>query len=56
MRRDAGHVVCRCRLALPAQKWDVYLGTFFSQVNGGLANGYLTRNNLATTTGVRFRF
>jgi predicted porin len=37
-------------------KWDVYLGTFFSQVNGGLANGYLARNNLATSTGVRFRF
>ncbi len=37
-------------------KWDVYLGTFFSQVNGGLANGFLARNNLATTTGVRFRF
>ncbi len=37
-------------------KWDVYLGTFFSQVNGGLANGYLARNNLATTSGVRFRF
>jgi predicted porin len=37
-------------------KWDVYLGTFFSQVNGGLANGYLARNNLATTGGVRFRF
>lgn len=37
-------------------KWDWYIGTFFSQVNGGLANGYLSRNNLATTSGVRFRF
>ncbi len=37
-------------------KWDVYLGAFLSQVNGGLANGYLARNNLATTAGVRFRF
>ncbi len=37
-------------------KWDAYLGTFFSQVNGGLAAGYLARNNLATTAGVRFRF
>ena len=37
-------------------KWDAYIGTFFSQVNGGLANGYLARNNLATTAGVRFRF
>jgi hypothetical protein len=25
-------------------------------VNGGLDNGYLSRNNLATTAGVRFRF
>jgi predicted porin len=37
-------------------KWDAYIGTMFSQVNGGLSNGYLSRNNLATTTGVRFRF
>jgi predicted porin len=37
-------------------KWDVYLGTMFSQVNGGLANGYLSRNNLSTDAGIRFRF
>jgi predicted porin len=37
-------------------KWDWYIGTFFSQFNGGLINGYLSRNDLATTTGVRFRF
>jgi porin-like protein len=37
-------------------KWDAYIGTFFSQLNGGLDNGYLSRNNLATTAGVRFRF
>jgi len=37
-------------------KWDTYIGTFFSQMNGGLDNGYLARNNLATTAGVRFRF
>jgi predicted porin len=39
-----------------APKWDTYIGTFFSQFNGGLANGYLVRNNIATTAGVRFRF
>jgi predicted porin len=39
-----------------APKWDTYIGTFFSQYNGGLANGYLARNNLATTAGIRFRF
>ena len=39
-----------------APKWDTYIGTFFSQFNGGLNSGYLSRNNLATTAGVRFRF
>jgi predicted porin len=39
-----------------APKWDTYIGTFFSQMNGGLSNGFLSRNNLATTAGVRFRF
>jgi len=28
----------------------------FSQVNAGLSNGYLARNNLDPTAGVRFRF
>jgi predicted porin len=37
-------------------KWDVYIGTMFSQYNGGLDNGYLVRNNLSTDAGVRFRF
>jgi predicted porin len=37
-------------------KWDTYIGTMFSQVNGGLSSGYLARNNLATTAGVRLRF
>jgi predicted porin len=39
-----------------APKWDTYIGTFYSSFNGGLANGYLAHNNLATTGGVRFRF
>jgi predicted porin len=37
-------------------KWDTYIGTMFSQVNGGLSSGYLNHNNLATTAGVRLRF
>jgi predicted porin len=37
-------------------KWDAYFGIMFSQVNAGLANGYLVRNNLDPTAGVRFRF
>ncbi len=39
-----------------APKWDTYIGTFFSQMNGGLRSGFLATNNLATTAGVRFRF
>ena len=39
-----------------APKWDTYLGTMFSQFNGGLDSAFLARNNLATTAGVRFRF
>jgi hypothetical protein len=39
-----------------APKWDTYIGTFYSEMNGGLDNGFLSRNNLATTAGIRFRF
>ena len=39
-----------------APKWDLYTGFMYSQVNGGLANGYLQRNNIDPTVGVRFRF
>jgi len=39
-----------------APKWDLYLGTMSTQVNGGLAHGHLERNNIATTAGLRFRF
>jgi predicted porin len=39
-----------------APKWDAYFGVMFSQETGGLANGFLTRNNIDPTVGVRFRF
>jgi predicted porin len=39
-----------------APKWDLYLGLMFSQVNGGLASGFLARNNIDPTAGLRFRF
>jgi predicted porin len=39
-----------------AKKFDVYAGVMYSQVNGGLANGYLYRSNLSPTAGLRFRF
>jgi predicted porin len=39
-----------------AKKFDAYAGIMFSQVNGGLANGYLNRNSIDPTVGLRFRF
>jgi len=50
---DAASVVLDWRF-LP--KWDWYIGTMYSVAGGGIANGDITRNNLATTSGVRFRF
>jgi predicted porin len=37
-------------------KWDLYFGAMFNQVNGGLAFGFLQRNNIDPTVGLRFRF
>jgi hypothetical protein len=39
-----------------AKKFDAYAGLMFSQVNGGLANGFLHRNSIDPTVGGRFRF
>jgi predicted porin len=39
-----------------APKWDAYLGFMFSQVSDGLASGFLQRNNVDPTVGLRFRF
>jgi len=39
-----------------AKKFDAYAGLMFSQVNAGLANGYLNRNTVDPTAGLRFRF
>jgi predicted porin len=39
-----------------AKKFDAYAGFMFSQVNGGLANGFLHRNMIDPTVGLRFRF
>jgi predicted porin len=38
------------------KKFDAYAGLMFSQVAGGLANGFLNRSTIAPTAGVRFRF
>jgi predicted porin len=39
-----------------APKWDLYFGVMFTQVNGGLAYGFLQSSNIAPTAGLRFRF
>jgi predicted porin len=39
-----------------ANKFDAYAGIMFSQVNGGLANGFLNRSTIDPTVGLRFRF
>jgi len=39
-----------------AKKFDAYAGFMFSQNNGGLANGFLNRNTIDPTVGLRFRF
>ena len=38
------------------KKFDVYAGVMYSEVEGGLANGYLHNTNWAPTAGLRFRF
>jgi predicted porin len=38
------------------KRFDVYLGTMWSGVTDGLANGYLNTNTIATTAGLRFKF
>ncbi|WGD50257.1 porin [Bradyrhizobium sp. CB1650] len=39
-----------------AKKFDAYAGVMWSQVSGGLANGFLNRASVAPTVGLRFRF
>jgi len=39
-----------------AAKWDTYIGTEFTQQNGGLLSGYLEHNDWTTTAGLRFRW
>ena len=39
-----------------SKRFDTYFGGFWSGVQDGLANGYINKDNIATTLGVRFRF
>jgi predicted porin len=39
-----------------SKRFDAYAGVMWSEVKDGLANGYIARNNTATTLGLRFKF
>jgi predicted porin len=39
-----------------APKWDTYLGVLYSKLNGGFDSGFVAKDNVATTAGIRFRF
>ena len=39
-----------------APKWDVYVGLMHTEFNGGLSNSFFVNNNLACTSGLRFRY
>ena len=39
-----------------SKRFDTYFGGFWSGVQDGLANGYINKDNIATTLGVRFKF
>jgi predicted porin len=38
------------------KRFDAYLGSMWSEVENGLAAGYLNRNTVTTTAGLRFKF
>ena len=40
----------------PLKRVDLYAGVMFSNVYGGLANGFLTTQNIAPTAGLRVKF
>ena len=40
----------------PLKRVDLYAGLMFSQVGGGIANGYLHSNDIDPTIGVRVKF
>jgi predicted porin len=39
-----------------SKRFDVYAGSMWSGVQNGLANGYINKDNVATTAGLRFKF
>jgi len=51
--QDAASLLLDYKLS---KRFDVYGGTFWSEVKDGLANGYYARANVATTLGARFKW
>lgn len=39
-----------------SKRFDAYAGSFWSSVQDGLANGFINKDNVATTVGLRFKF
>ncbi len=39
-----------------APKWDTYAGMQYTQYGGGITAGYISRNDLTTSAGIRFRW
>jgi predicted porin len=38
------------------KRWDVYIGSMYTEVSGGLSNGFLHDSTIGTMSGVRFTF
>ncbi len=52
-RENAASILVDYRLT---KRFDVYAGSMWSGVQDGLANGFLNKDNIATTVGLRFKF
>jgi len=51
--QDAGSILLDWQFA---PKWDTYIGTMYTRLNGGIDSGFLARDNWATTAGLRLRW
>src|SRR5262245_47482488 len=55
MRRYVERGLWCCRLEVCTEV-DVYIGVFWTEFNGGLANSFFVNDNVATTAGLRFKY
>jgi predicted porin len=39
-----------------SKRFDAYFGSIWTEVQDGLANGFLQKSTVSTTTGIRFKF